>query len=125
MFENCQKLEYINLYSYNEPSTGSIINNYILENTPDNIVICINKNNNFENLKEIINSKSSSKISCGDEPIFTTQIAIPTTDEQKEYFSSTNTFRTDKETNIHTDKNENPINNDINSEIIDSQKKIK
>ena len=124
MFENCQKLEYINLYSYNEPSTVSIINNYILENTPDNIIICINKNNNYENLKEIINSKSSSKISCGDEPIFTTQIAIPTTDEQKEYFSSTNTFRTDKETNINTDENENSINNDINSEIIDSQKKL-
>ena len=41
MFSNCINLEYINFIKYNEPDDLNISN--ILEEVPENLVICINK----------------------------------------------------------------------------------
>ena len=103
MFYNCEKLEYINLYSYNEPETGTLINNNILDNTPEDIVICVNKNNNFENLQEIINTKSSAKISCGDEEVLTTQMEVLTTEATTVYVPEEKAPTTDIETQKNTE----------------------
>ena len=65
MFSNCTNLEYINFIKYNEPDDLNI--NKILEEVPENIAICINKEDsaiNLELLQIIINLKQCPTISC-------------------------------------------------------------
>ena len=63
MFLNCKNLQYINFKEYNEQVSTLVLNN-ILDYVSDNIVICINNNNNIDKLLEIINSKKCPVIDC-------------------------------------------------------------
>ena len=62
MFENCINLEYINFQKYNEIS-GIFIDG-ILDDIRDNIVFCLDVENNIDNLKQIIDSKRCPAIDC-------------------------------------------------------------
>ena len=67
MFYNCELLEYINIHLYNEsPQQTKSIKN-ILDYIPENIVICINENNNKNNLLLEINKKICPVIFCGND----------------------------------------------------------
>ena len=66
MFSGCKQLEYINLQLYDEVKSITNIN-YILQNVPENLVICINKNNHITELLAQIKQKSCPTIYCGDD----------------------------------------------------------
>ena len=66
MFHGCNSLEYINFYSYIETQNLKSINN-ILYNVTNNLVICINENNNIPYLLQAINNKLCPTIYCGDD----------------------------------------------------------
>jgi surface protein len=66
MFSGCKQLEYINLYLYNEIKSITNIY-YIFQNVPENLVICINKNNHIYELSKQIMQKSCPTIYCGDD----------------------------------------------------------
>ena len=66
MFSGCKFLGYINFILYHESINLELINDILL-NTPDNIVMCINENNNVDKLKEEINKKICPTIYCGDD----------------------------------------------------------
>ena len=66
MFKDCINLEYINFESYIDQNNSVTINN-ILQNIPNNIVICINQNNNIGKLMEMINNKTCPTIYCGND----------------------------------------------------------
>jgi len=65
IFSNCKNLEYINFMNY-EDIENLVINNSF-DHVPENIVICVNENNQIDNLKEIINSKLCPTIYCSDD----------------------------------------------------------
>ena len=65
MFYDCQNLQYIDFYLYNE---SLIVNlNKILDYTPENIIVCLNENNNIDLFKSSILKKNYSLIYCGDD----------------------------------------------------------
>ena len=52
MFYDCKNLQYIDFYLYNE---SLIVNlNKILDYTPENIIVCLNENNNIDLFKSSI-----------------------------------------------------------------------
>ena len=61
MFDGCTKLEYINLKNFNDSKLGNHLEN-IFNQVPDNIVICINKNNT--KILEQIEQKKCYNIDC-------------------------------------------------------------
>ena len=58
----CNNIEYINFFEYKETSEINFVN--IIENVRENIVICLNENNNIDYIKGIINSKPCAIIDC-------------------------------------------------------------
>ena len=60
MFEDCIKLEYINLKNFLENEFLSIVN--IFNNVPDNVIVCLNENS-IRIKKEIV-KKSNYIIDC-------------------------------------------------------------
>jgi surface protein len=63
MFYGCANLQYINFESYNELENLVIDN--ILSFVPQNIVICLNKNNSISKIMEKISEKDCFNIYCG------------------------------------------------------------
>ena len=64
MFSTCENIEYINLNKYSESS--SLVIGYFLNLVPENIVICIDENNNVDKIKEILSSKLCPSIDCSE-----------------------------------------------------------
>ena len=62
MFSNSQKLEYINFQKYNETNILSV--DGILDGLPENIVICLDKNNEIDKFKFELNKKLCPSIYC-------------------------------------------------------------
>ena len=62
MFYGCENLQYINLEKYNE--SNYINMNNILYLVPENILFCLNKDNNISQIMKIINEKNCYNISC-------------------------------------------------------------
>ena len=69
MFSNCINLEYINFKKFNETNLSDNNDNYknIFYQTPDNIVICINKDNNISKIFSQIKDKKCSTIDCSND----------------------------------------------------------
>ena len=65
IFSNCKKLEYINFINYKD--VDNLVINNSLDHVPENLVICVNENNQIDSLKEIINSKLCPTIYCSDD----------------------------------------------------------
>ena len=64
MFENCYKLDYINLHLYDDHNNDDRLE-HILDETPQNMVICIEENVHTEKLQYIIYLKICPTIYCG------------------------------------------------------------
>ena len=64
MFNNCTKLDYINFQLYIDKNAPESINDILL-NTPENMVICVNENDDTEKLVYVINLKICPTIFCG------------------------------------------------------------
>ena len=63
LFLNCINLNYINFRQYNEQVASLVVNDG-LDFIPENIVVCINLNNNVDKLLELIYEKQCPVIDC-------------------------------------------------------------
>ena len=66
MFDGCTKLEYINIINFNEISLGNRYYSYMFNNVPNNIVVCINKNNILTKIYSQINRTKCHIEDCTD-----------------------------------------------------------
>ena len=113
IFKGCNKLEYINFNNYNETENLIDINN-ILESVKQNLVICIDINNNVEKLLVEINKKQCPIIYCNDDWKSRQKILIPGNDTceiEDQYTSIISTEIIKKDTNR---------NNYINTTFLDN-----
>ena len=79
MFENSTNLEYINMKNFNRNNLNSIYN--ILKNIPNNIVICINEDNNENKILPQIKNIPCHSIHCSDDWKFKQKKIIQETGE--------------------------------------------
>ena len=66
MFKECNKLEYINMKKFTELNLIDTVNMFL--NVPNNIIICINENNNNKIISEL-KDKNGHQINCSDDLI--------------------------------------------------------
>ena len=68
MFYGCNNLEYINLKNFNENKLSDDYNYYsfIFDLIPENVVICINEDNNRNKIIPQIKNKTCYTIDCSD-----------------------------------------------------------
>jgi surface protein len=118
IFYNCTSLNYINFYLYDE-SESLELNENILYNIPENIVICVNRDNSIRKLISIINNKICPTIYCGDDWKEHQKIIFEnkTCSEEK---SNENTYETDsKSTYLYNEVSTN-IKNSEYQDIVDT-----
>ena len=65
MFQDCKNLGYLNLIKYSEPNPEYFFYDNILDNTPQNMVICLSDYGTSK-LKTIFSNKSCAVLSCDD-----------------------------------------------------------
>ena len=78
MFNGNEKLEYINLKKYNEVS--ELLVGEILNDLPENIVVCLTESSRFVNFLVELNKKRCPNIYCGDDWKTKQKIWIPEND---------------------------------------------
>ena len=92
MFEGCINLEYINLHNFNEINLQEDVYFDIFGRVPDNVVICINEDNNINKILPQIKSKTCHTIDCSNDwkskqrkIIFETNICINNCNNDPKY----------------------------------------
>ena len=95
LFDGCINLEYINLNKFNEMKLNSSSSGYynnIFSKVPDNVVICINENNNQNIILPQIKQKTCYTIDCFDDwrskqkkIVTTTGKCVNSCDEETQY----------------------------------------